>query len=119
VDATALKKARKRGNIYIVKVIIPWIVKKARTPKDAVNIAIHEIGKKLKDRKLEVCRVSCTCGRGLDAVLFTPGMTMVCVETPVKVVALNEAEAGKVAKAIIGKKLKDIPLSVGEIVKER
>jgi len=118
MDATELKVARKRGNIYVVRVIIPWVVRNARTPKDAVNIAIHEIGKRLADRKLEVCRVSCTCGRKFDAVLFTPGLTMVCVETAVKVVATSEAEAEKVAKAIIGKNLKDIPLSVGEIIRE-
>ncbi|WP_202320420.1 DUF555 domain-containing protein [Archaeoglobus neptunius] len=116
IGTNTVRRAKKRGNIYVVRVIIPWIVRNARTPKDAVNIAIHEVGKRLSDKRLEVCRVSCTCGRGLDAVLFTPGMSMVCVETSVKVVALNESEAGKVAKAIVGKKLRDVPLSIGEVI---
>lgn len=113
-----LKVKRKAGKVFVVIVVIPWIVRDARSPKEAVKIAISEVGKRIGDRVLSVSRTSCTCGRGLDAVLYTPGMTMVCLETPVKVVVFSEQEAVKVAKAIIGKNLPNTPLSVKQVLEK-
>lgn len=113
-----LKVKRRAGKVFVVVVVIPWIVRDARSPKEAVKIVISEVGKRVGERDLSVSRTSCMCGRGLDAVLYTPGMTMVCLETPVRVVAFSKEEATKVAKAVIGKNLPNTPLSVKEVVEK-
>lgn len=101
--------------LYRVELIIPVIVRDAQSPSGALRVAISKIGNRLNGKKLKVSRVSCSCGREIDAVLFTPALSLVCVETSVVVAATSADEAEKVAKAIVGKKLEGVPICTKSI----
>ncbi len=106
---------------YMVVLEAGWIVRKARSPDDAMNIAVAEAGKKLNPEldyvEISVGKTVCPmCGEEIDSVFYVAGLALVGLELQMKVFnAQNKTHAERIAKATIGKKLKDVPLHVVEV----
>jgi hypothetical protein len=106
---------------YLVVLEGGWYVKNARSPEDAMNIAVAEAGKRLNPEldyvEISVGKTTCPyCGREIDSVFTVANVALVGLEFQMKVFnANNELHAGKIAKVNIGKKLGDTPLRVVEV----
>ncbi len=100
-----------------------WIVRRARSPDDAMNIAVAEAGKRLNPEldyvDISVGKTICPmCGEDIDSVFYVAGLALVGIELRLKVFnAQNSTHAVRIAKSTIGKKLKDVPLRVVEVEK--
>ncbi|MCX8172322.1 MAG: DUF555 domain-containing protein [Archaeoglobaceae archaeon] len=100
-----------------------WIVKKAKSVEDAINIAIAEAGKKLNPDlsfvKVDVGYVECPkCGEAFKSAMLVSKTAIVGLVFEMKVFnAENEEHASKIARAEIGKRMPNIPLEVVEVVK--
>ncbi|AEA47508.1 DUF555 domain-containing protein [Archaeoglobus veneficus] len=108
---------------YLVVLQGAWIVKKARSVEDAMNIAVAEAGKRLSPDldfvEIDVGYVECPkCGEALKSAFMVAGMALVGLIFEMKVFnAQNEEHAARIAKYEIGKRLQRIPLEVLEVVK--
>ena len=106
---------------YIVTLESAWIVKDARSFDDAMGIAIAEAGKRLnpaaKFVDIEAGLLPCPfCRRDLSSVLLVAGTALVGLLLGMKVFrAESEEHAVRIAKSVVGKALRDIPLSVLEV----
>ncbi|WP_017980982.1 DUF555 domain-containing protein [Methanocaldococcus villosus] len=108
---------------YHVTLQAAYIVRNVDDVEDAINIAISQIGKTLNkagmnyvdiDVGLTVCP---KCGELIDCVLVVARTALVGVLLSMKVFnAENQEHAIRIAKATIGKVLKDIPLEPVEVV---
>ncbi|MFP3908894.1 MAG: DUF555 domain-containing protein [Archaeoglobaceae archaeon] len=96
-----------------------WIVKSARSPEDAMNIAVSEAGKKLDLDFVEVNvgDVECPkCKESLKSVFLVANTAIVGLFFEIKVFnADSEEHASRIARYEIGKRLKNIPLEVVEV----
>ena len=106
---------------YVVTLESAWIVKDARSPDDALGIAIAEAGKRLnpsaKFVEIESGFLPCPfCGKNLSSTLVVAGTALVGLLLQMRVFrAESEEHAARIAKSVIGKALRDIPLSVLEV----
>lgn len=102
----------------LVALSLPWIVKGAETPQDAINIAVSEVGKHISGVgkpilrvDLDVQQLSCGgCRRVDDAVLVVSGTALVGLELTAVVEATPSA-AVSVAKRRLGPALPGTPLT--------
>jgi len=107
---------------YLVVLQAAWSVKKAKSPEDAMNIAVAEAGKRLNPDldfvKIDVGDTECPkCNSPLKAVFMVAGMALVGLILEMKVFnAKNEEHAAKIAKYEIGKRMPRIPLEVLEVI---
>ena len=103
---------------YLVLVEAAWIVKDVKSIDDAIGVAIAEAGKRLNPEldfvEVEVGQTSCPyCGETLDSVFLTANTAIVGLVLQMKVFdAENEDHAARIAKSVIGRALRNIPLSV-------
>ncbi len=108
---------------YLVVLQGAWIVRKARSVEDAMNIAVAEAGKMLNPDldfvNIDVGVVECPrCGESLKSAFMVAGMTLVGLIFEMKVFnAQNEEHAARIAKYEIGKRLQKTPLEVVEVVR--
>jgi uncharacterized protein (UPF0212 family) len=108
---------------YLVVLQGAWVVKKARTVEDAMNIAVAEAGKRLSPDldfvDIDVGVVNCPkCNEPLKSAFLVAGMALVGLIFEMKVFnAENEEHAARIAKYEIGKRLRKVPLEVVEVVK--
>jgi hypothetical protein len=106
---------------YEVTLESAWIVKDARSPDDALGIAIAEAGKRLNPRakfvEIEAGSLPCPfCGKDISSALVVAGTALVGLLLQMKVFrAESEEHAVRIARSVIGKSLRDIPLSVMEV----
>lgn len=106
---------------YRVTLEAAWFVKEARSVDDAISVAIAEAGKKLNPDlsyvEVEVGSTSCpACGEALDSVFITANTALVGLLLEMKVFdADSEEHAARIAKSVIGKALRNIPLSIVEV----
>jgi hypothetical protein len=106
---------------YVVTLESAWIVKDARSFDDAMGIAIAEAGKRLnpsaKFVEIEAGLLPCPfCRKDLSSGLVVAGTALVGLLLQMKVFrAESEEHASRIAKSVIGKALRDIPLSVLEV----
>ncbi len=107
---------------YNVVLQAGWIVKKARSVEDAINIAIAEAGKKLNPDlgfvKVDVGSVECPkCGEAFKSALLISKTALVGLVFEMKVFnAKSEEHAVRIARSEIGKRMPNIPLEVLEVV---
>jgi len=107
---------------YLVILQAAWIVKKAKSPEDAMNIAVAEAGKKLNPDldfvKIDVGDTACPkCDTPLKSVFMVAGVALVGLIFEMKVFnAKSEDHAAKIAKYEIGKRMPKIPLEVIEVI---
>ncbi|ADG13247.1 DUF555 domain-containing protein [Methanocaldococcus infernus] len=109
---------------YHVTLQAAYIVRNIDDVEDAISVAISQIGKTLNkaglnyvdiDIGLTVCP---KCGELIDCVLVVARTALVGVLLSMKVFnAESEEHAIRIAKATIGKVLKDIPLEPVDVVK--
>ena len=102
----------------LVALSLPWIVKGAETPQDAINIAVSEVGKHISgvgrpilrvDLDIQKLRCGC-CHRTDDTVLVVSGTALVGLELTAIVEAVP-TEAESVAKRQLGPALPETPLT--------
>ena len=97
---------------------LPWVVKGADTPQDAINIAVSEVGKcitdvgsPILDVDLSVQQLSCgSCRQHTDATLIVSGTALVGLELTA-VVEAAPTDAETVARRRLGPKLPGTPLA--------
>jgi len=106
---------------YLVILQAAWIVRKARSVEDAMNIAVAEAGKRLNPDldfvRIDVGDTACPkCDSPLKSVFMVAGTALVGLILEMKVFnAKSEEHAAKIARYEIGKRMPRIPLEVIEV----
>ena len=106
---------------YVVTLESAWIIKDANSADDALGIAIAEAGKRLnpaaKFVEIEAGVLPCPfCRKDLSSALVVAGTALVGLLLQMQVFrAESEEHAARIARSVIGKALRDIPLSVLEV----
>lgn len=106
---------------YLVTLESAWIIKDVRTTDDAVSIAISEAGKRLnpsaKFVEIEAGMSACPfCEGALNSALVVANTALVGLMLQMKVFrAESEEHATRIAKSVIGRALRDVPLKVLDV----
>ncbi|MDD3407278.1 MAG: DUF555 domain-containing protein [Methanomicrobium sp.] len=106
---------------YLVTLESAWIVKDVETLDDAIGIAISEAGKRLnpsaKFVEIEIGQLICPfCEEELNNALLVANMGLVGLVLEMKVFKAETKEhAARIAKSVVGKALRDVPLKVVDI----
>ncbi len=106
---------------YLVTLESAWIIKDVKSMDDAVSIAISEAGKRLnpsaKFVEIEAGMVACPyCEGELNTALVVANTALVGLVLQMKVFRAESAEhAARIAKSVIGKALRDVPLKVQDV----
>ncbi|MBN2734104.1 MAG: DUF555 domain-containing protein [Methanomicrobiaceae archaeon] len=106
---------------YLVTLESAWIIKDVETLDDAIGIAISEAGKRLnptaKFVEIEIGQLICPlCEDELNNALIVANVGLVGLILEMKVFkAESEEHASRIAKSVVGKALRDVPLKVVEI----
>lgn len=106
---------------YLVILESAWVIKDVDTVDDAIGIAISEAGKHLnpsaKFVEIEAGVLSCPyCEEELPCTLLVARTALVGIRLDIKVFkAESDEHASKIAKSVIGKALRNIPLEIIEV----
>lgn len=109
-------------NNYKVTLEAAWLVKDIESVDDAMGVAIAEAGKRLNPQleyvEIDIGTTYCpSCGEPFDSVFMAAETAIVGLMLEMRVFdAENEEHAARIAKSVIGKALKNIPLTVIEVV---
>jgi uncharacterized protein (UPF0212 family) len=109
-------------NNYRVTLEAAWLVKDIETVDDAMGVAIAEAGKRLNPQleyvEINIGTTYCpSCEEPFDSVFMAADTALVGLILEMRVFdAENNEHAARIAKSVIGKALKNIPLSVIEVV---
>ena len=108
---------------YLVVMEAAWLVRDVNSVDDAIGVAVSEAGKRLNARDMEYVEVSVgvtdcpACGEPFDAAFLAAKTALVGLVLEMKIFnAESEEHASRIAKSEIGGALRDVPLSVIEIV---
>ena len=103
---------------YLVTLESAWLIKDVKSLDDAVSIAVSEAGKRLnpaaKYVEVEIGMLACPlCDQELNSALVVADTALVGLVLEMKVFRADSGDhASKIAKSVIGKALRDIPLKV-------
>jgi len=106
---------------YRVTLEAAWIVKDVETVQDAIGIAVSEAGKRLQPSAkfvdVDVETIPCPyCGEEINTAIVTARTALVGLLLSMRVFsAENPEHAERIAKTIVGKALRDVPLSTYHI----
>ena len=106
---------------YTVTMEAAWLVKDIESVNDAMGVAIAEAGKRLNPQfdyvEIDVGTTCCpSCKEPFDSVFMSANTALVGLILEMRVFdAENEEHAARIAKSVIGKALKNIPLSVIDV----
>lgn len=106
---------------YTVTIESAWLIRDAKTLDDAIGIAISEAGKRLnpaaKYVEVEAGYLTCPyCEETLSSAIVVADTALVGLVLEMKVFrAESDEHAGRIAKSVIGKALRDIPLKIMDI----
>jgi len=106
---------------YLVELESAWIIRDVQTLDDAIGIAISEAGKRLnpsaKFVEIEIGQIECPfCERELNNGLLVANVGLIGLTLEMKVFKAESKEhAVRIAKSVVGKALRDVPLEVLEI----
>ncbi|HQC33211.1 MAG TPA: DUF555 domain-containing protein [Methanoculleus sp.] len=106
---------------YLVTLESAWIIKDVKSMDDAVSIAISEAGKRLnpsaKFVDIEAGMIACPyCEGELNSALVVANTALVGLVLQMKVFRAESGEhASRIAKSVVGKALRDVPLKVQEV----
>ncbi|AIF69958.1 hypothetical protein PAP_07845 [Palaeococcus pacificus DY20341] len=107
---------------YIVVLEAPIIVRDVETADDAINVAVSKVAKALNKEKLDFVRVELgysqcpLCGNHFESAFVIGNVGLVGIYLTLKVFNAQSVEhAERIAKAVVGKALKKVPLKVFEI----
>ena len=106
---------------YRVTLEAAWTVKDVATTQDAIGIAVSEAGKRLhpsaKFVDVDVMVMPCpSCGEEINSALVVARTGIVGLLLSMKVFnAEGEEHAERIAKSVIGRAVRDIPLATYSI----
>lgn len=106
---------------YNVILEAAWLVKDIGSTDDAMGVAVAEAGKRLNPQleyvEIDVGTTYCpSCNEPFDSVFLAANTALVGLALQMRVFdAENEEHAARIAKSVIGKALKNIPLNVIEV----
>jgi uncharacterized protein len=106
---------------YLVILESAWTIKDVKSLDDAVSIAISEAGKRLnpaaKFVEIEAGMIPCPfCEGELNSALVVANTALVGLMLQIKVFRAESSEhAVRIAKSVVGKALRDVPLKVVDV----
>jgi len=106
---------------YLVTLESAWVIRDAKSLDDAIGIAISEAGKRLnpsaKYVEVEAGMLSCPhCEGELSSAIVVADTGLVGLSLEMKVFrAESEEHAVRIAKSVIGKALRDVPLKLVDV----
>jgi uncharacterized protein len=106
---------------YLVTLESAWVIKDVKSLDDAIGIAISEAGKRLnpaaKYVEMEAGVLECPfCEGELNSAIVVADTALVGLLLEMKVFRAESPEhAARIAKSVIGKALRDIPLLVKDV----
>jgi uncharacterized protein (UPF0212 family) len=106
---------------YLVVLESAWIIRDVKSLDDAVGIAISEAGKRLNPSanyvEIDAGMLACPfCEGELNSALVVAKTALVGLLLEMKVFRAESKEhAAKIARSVIGKALRDVPLEVKEV----
>jgi len=106
---------------YRVTLESAWIIKDVSTIDDAIGIAISEAGKRLnpsaKFVEVEAGILECPyCEEELPSALLIARTGLVGLRLEMRVFRAESSEhAGRIAKTVVGKALRDVPLQIVQV----
>lgn len=106
---------------YNVVIESAWVIRDVKSLDDAIGIAISEAGKRLnpaaKYVEVEAGFLTCPyCEETLSSAIVVADTALVGLVLEMKVFRAETKEhAERIAKSVIGKALRDIPLKVLEV----
>ena len=108
---------------YEVAMEAAWLVRDVEETDDAIGVAVSEAGKRLNDQnkeyvEVEVGATPCpACGEPFDSAFIAANTALVGLLLEIDVFnADSEEHASRIAKSEVGGALRDVPLSVIEVV---
>jgi len=109
---------------YIVTIESAWLVRDVKSLDDAIGIAISEAGKRLnpaaKFVEVEAGFLTCPyCEETLSSAIVVADTGFVGLVLEMKVFRADSGEhAGRIAKSVIGKALRDVPLKIVDVLEQ-
>ncbi|KGK97785.1 hypothetical protein SAMN04488587_0708 [Methanococcoides vulcani] len=106
---------------YHVTLEAAWLVRDVNTADDAIGVAIAEAGKRLNPQldfvEVDVGTTFCpACNEPFGSVFIAANTAIVGLVLEMKVFDAESAEhASRIAKSVIGKALRDVPLHVVDV----
>jgi uncharacterized protein (UPF0212 family) len=106
---------------YLVILESAWLIKDVKSLDDAIGIAISEAGKRLNPAanyvEVEAGMLACPfCEGELNSAIVVADTALVGLVLEMKVFRAESKEhAARIAKSVIGKALRDVPLKVKEV----
>jgi uncharacterized protein (UPF0212 family) len=106
---------------YLVILESAWIIRDVKSLDDAVGIAVSEAGKRLNPSanfvEIETGMLACPfCEAELNSALVVANTALVGLLLEMKVFRAETKEhAAKIARSVVGKALRDVPLLVKEV----
>ncbi|MDD2666138.1 MAG: DUF555 domain-containing protein [Methanocellales archaeon] len=106
---------------YYVTLEAAWLVRDVESVNDAMSIAVSEAGKRLNPKldyvDIEVGSTTCpACEEELDSVFQSANTALVGLTLGIKIFnAESDEHASRIAKTVIGKALKNVPLQVIDV----
>jgi hypothetical protein len=110
---------------YLVAMEAAWLVRDVKEVDDAIGVAVSEAGKRLNQQNKEFVEVQVgatgcpACGEPFDSAFIAADTALVGLLLEIDVFnADSEEHAARIAKSEVGGALRDVPLSVVEIVED-
>ncbi|MGQ4555075.1 DUF555 domain-containing protein [Halobellus sp. GM3] len=108
---------------YLVAMEAAWLVRDVDDIDDAIGVAVSEAGKRLNDQnkeyvEVEVGATPCpACGEPFDSAFIAANTALVGLLLEIDVFnADGEEHASRIAKSEVGGALRDVPLSVIDVI---
>lgn len=106
---------------YHVTLEAAWLVRDVKSADDAIGVAISEAGKRLNPKldyvEVDVGTTFCpACEEPFSSVFLAANTAIVGLVLEMKVFDAESSEhAARIAKSVIGKALRDVPLDVVDV----
>lgn len=106
---------------YHVTLEAAWLVRDVKTADDAIGVAISEAGKRLNPKldyvEVDIGTTFCpSCKEPFSSVFLAANTAIVGLVLDMKVFdAESEEHAARIAKSVIGRALRDVPLDVVDV----
>lgn len=108
---------------YLVAMEAAWLVRDVEDIDDAIGVAVSEAGKRLNEQnkeyvEVEVGLTNCpACGEPFDSTFIAAETALVGLMLEIDVFNADSQEhASRIAKSEVGGALRDVPLSVIEVI---
>jgi hypothetical protein len=108
---------------YLVAMEAAWLVRDVKEVDDAIGVAVSEAGKRLNQQNKEFVEVQVgatgcpACGEPFDSAFIAADTALVGLLLEIDVFnADGEKHASRIAKSEVGGALRDVPLSVIDVV---